>query len=91
MTTIVVRHSVADYEAWKAGFDEHAKVRRGHGSTGHQVLRDGNDVLALLEFPDASSAQAFQQDPSLGEAMQRAGVVSKPEVSVWSQVDEETY
>ena len=91
MTTIAVRHSVADFDTWKAGFDEHEKVRRSHGSTGHQVLRDGNAILALVEFPDVASAQAFQSDPSLAAAMQHAGVVSAPDISVWTEVAEERY
>lgn len=91
MTTIAVRHSVADFDTWKAGFDEHEKVRRSHGSTGHQVLRDENQVLALIEFPDVTSAQAFQSDPSLADAMQRAGVVSAPDITVWTEVEGEQY
>ena len=91
MTTIAVRHSVADFDTWKVGFDEHEKVRRSHGSTGHQVLRDGNDILALIEFPDTASAQAFQGDPSLADAMQRAGVVSAPDISVWTEIEKEHF
>jgi response regulator RpfG family c-di-GMP phosphodiesterase len=91
VTTIAVRHSVADFDTWKAGFDDHEKVRRSHGSTGHQVLRDDNHVLALIEFPDVASAEAFQDDPSLAQAMHDAGVVSTPDISVWSEVAEERY
>jgi hypothetical protein len=91
MTTIAVRHAVADFDTWKSGFDSHDTVRRSHGSTGYQVLRDGNAVLALIEFPDVTSAQAFQTDPSLADAMQRAGVVSAPDISVWSEVETEQY
>jgi hypothetical protein len=91
MTTIAVRHSVADFDTWKNGFDEHDKIRRSHGSTGYQVLRDGNTVLALIDFPDTAAAQAFQSDPTLADAMQRAGVVSAPDISVWTEVEDEHY
>ena len=82
MTTLAVRHSVADYDAWKAAFDEHGEVRRTHGSTGYRVLRDGNDILVLLEFPDDSAAAAFQADPSLRTAMDKAGVQGAPDISL---------
>jgi hypothetical protein len=55
------------------------------------VLRDGNHVLALMDFPDADSAAAFEADTSLKEAMHRAGVVGAPEISVWSEDSEERY
>lgn len=55
------------------------------------VLQDGNSVLALIEFPDAASAQAFQTDPHLRETMAEAGVVGAPDISTWSEASGETY
>ncbi|MGA8246566.1 MAG: hypothetical protein WB797_06645 [Nocardioides sp.] len=91
MTTLAVRHTVQDFNTWKAGFDGHDQARRGHGSTGYRVLQDGHSVLALIEFPDAASAQAFQTDPRLGEVMAKAGVVGAPDISTWSEASRETY
>ncbi|HTY71226.1 MAG TPA: cyclase [Actinomycetes bacterium] len=91
MTTIAVRHSVADYDTWKLVFDEHEKIRRSHGATEHRVLREGNNVLALIHFPDAASARTFSEDPSLHDAMERGGVLGAPDVSVWDQDVEERY
>lgn len=88
MTTLVVRHTVQDFDTWKSGFDAHDEVRRGHGSTGYQVLHDGNTVLALIAFPDVASAQAFQSDPGLREVMAKAGVIGAPDISVWTEADE---
>ena len=59
--------------------------------TGYRLLQHGNSVLALIEFPDAASAQAFQTDTSLGEAMDRAGVVGTPDISIWSEASQEQY
>jgi hypothetical protein len=89
MTTLVVRHTVQDFDTWKAGFDSHDQVRRSHGSTGYQVFHDGNAVLALIAFPDAASTEAFQSDPSLREVMAKAGVIGAPDISVWTEADEE--
>lgn len=91
MTTLAVRHTVQDFDTWKLGFDGHDDVRRSHGSTGYRVLHDGNAVLALIEFPDEASSQAFTADPSLGEVMATAGVVGAPDVSVWSEAGQEQY
>jgi hypothetical protein len=82
MTTLAVRHTVSDFDTWKSAFDAHASVRTGHGATAHRVLHDGNAVLAIIDFPDASSVQAFMADPSLAEAMSKGGVVGAPDVSI---------
>jgi hypothetical protein len=91
MTTLTVHHSVADYEVWKSSFDEHEKVRRSHGATGHRVLRDGKDLLVLIDFPDVAGAQAFAADPSLKDAMSAAGVTSTPEVNIRTDASDERY
>ena len=91
MTTLAVRHRVEDFDQWSTGFKEHGEVRRSHGATGDRVLRDGNQVLALIDFPDAASAAAFQADPSLRDAMQHAGVVGAPDISVWTESSQEQY
>lgn len=91
MTTVAVRHSVSDYDAWKSVFDGHAPVRQSHGATGHRVLRDGNDLLVLLEFPNADAAQSFQSDPSLRTAFANAGVEGKPDVSIRAEAEQVRY
>ena len=94
MVTLVVRHHVRDYDAWKPIFDEHESVRRKHGSTGHRLLRlaeDRNDVVVALDFPTAEAAQAFGQDPSLPEAMERGGVDSEPEIMMGERIESIAY
>jgi hypothetical protein len=91
MTTLAVRQSVSDYDRWEAAFGGHEKVRRSHGATGHRVLRDGDDVLVLVEFPDEASARSFQTDPSLREVMTEAGVVGAPDITLRSQTSLEQY
>jgi hypothetical protein len=91
MTTLAVRHTVADFDTWKAGFEGHDESRRSHGATGHRVLREGNNVLALIEFPNAAAVEDFQNDPSLRQAMQTAGVVGAPDITVWAETYQERY
>jgi hypothetical protein len=82
MTTLAVRHTVSDFDTWKSAFDGHESVRTGHGATGARVLHDGNEILVLIDFPDAPAAQSFMADPSLAEAMSKGGVIGAPDVSV---------
>ena len=91
MTTLAVRHTVTDFDTWKAGFEGHDESRRSHGATGHRVLREGNNVLALIEFPNAAAAGDFQNDPNLRRTMQAAGVVGAPDISIWAETYQEQY
>lgn len=82
---VVVSHHVKDFEAWLAVFKEHAAVRREHGAAGHTLYRSVDDpgkVIIVNEFRDDAGARAFLADPSLAEAMKRAGVDAAPEIHV---------
>jgi heme-degrading monooxygenase HmoA len=90
MVAVIVRHRVSNFDAWKAGFDEHGSVRRSHGALGHQLYRvtaDPQEVIIVNTFRDAAGAQAFMDDPSLPEVMARAGVVDAPDLYVSEQVE----
>jgi heme-degrading monooxygenase HmoA len=84
---VMVQHTVRDYDAWKAVFDEHGDVRRRHGASGHELYRgdaDPNEITIVNHFPSKEHAEAFAADPSLKEAMERGGVISEPRIS-WAQ------
>lgn len=88
MTTLAVRHTVADFDTWKAGFDEHGANRKEHGQLSEAVLRGGDDpntVLILMTWPSAGDAQGFLDDPSLREAMTRAGVIGAPRIELYEE------
>ena len=85
MTTLIVAHDVADYDAWRPVFDEHGTVRKEHGCSEERVYRAvdaPNSVLVVMTYPSRADIDAFVADPSLREAMGRAGVVSEPEITV---------
>jgi hypothetical protein len=85
MSTIIIRHRVADFDAWKPVFDEHGAVRREHGLTDTSVLRDEEDanmVTIVMSTDDTARAREFLGSDTLREAMQGAGVVSQPEIVV---------
>ena len=84
MVYLNVRHTVADYGAWRPFFDADEARRRAAGATGvKQVYRDVDDpntITVLLEWDNAENARKFAEDPALREAMQKAGVIGMPAV-----------
>jgi hypothetical protein len=92
--TLVVHHRVADYDAWKPVFDEHESVRRGHCEIEHRVYRDVDDpnrVIVHNDFPSMEAAHGFVEDPSLKEAMARAGVEGEPGISFVERAERKVY
>lgn len=90
MAILVVQHRVRDFDAWKPVFDDHEKARRRHGAVRHWIYRDPNDpndVVVAVEFPGPDAAREFLEDPSLAEAMSRAGVEGEPHVHIREQVE----
>ena len=86
MATVAVRHTVLDFASWRVVFDDHGTVRKERGCTGETVLRDEenpNSVLILTQWPSLKEAHAFASDPSLGDAMQRAGVLGPPRIEFY--------
>jgi heme-degrading monooxygenase HmoA len=84
MSYLSIRHTIADYAKWHAGFDANEAARRAAGATGvNQVYRDvenPNQITVMLEWNTAENARNFASDPALKEAMNDAGVTSTPEV-----------
>jgi hypothetical protein len=84
MVYLSVRHTVADYAKWRAGFDAHEAARRAGGATGAQQIycdaENPNAITVMMEWDSAEKARQFAQDPSLKEAMEKSGVISAPEV-----------
>ena len=94
MVQVIVQHHVADYDTWYPVFVEHGDVRRKHGATGHAIYRtlaDPNDLVIVNEFATREGAEGFMSDPSLPEAMHRAGVNSEPKIWLASAAESKTY
>lgn len=80
---LIVAHEVEDYDAWKAVYDDTAKLRKDNGIIGHAVntvLGKPNHVLVYHQANDVETLQAFLDLPALQEGMQRAGVKGEPEI-----------
>jgi quinol monooxygenase YgiN len=81
MATLFVRHTVADYKAWRKIYDSVGKVQKEHGVTAqavYQAADNPNDVTVTHEFASAAKAKAFMALPELKQAMQKAGVIGAP-------------
>ena len=90
-TTSLVRHRVADFDAWKKVYDGFAPIQAEHGVLGHQVLRsieNPNDVIVTHTFDSREAAKAFFAMPELKEAMGQAGVsADSVEISYFDEVE----
>jgi len=80
---MLVRHKVRDFAEWKIGYDSHLPARAAAGLTEKHLLcgaDDANEVVILFEVADLGPARAFAESADLREAMQRVGVVDKPDI-----------
>lgn len=81
MVTLFVRHTVADYDAWRRIFDDFATMQDAMGVTAKAVYRgadDANEITVTHDFATLEAAKAFTGSQELKAAMHDAGVVSAP-------------
>src|SRR5207249_9741270 len=90
-TITLVRHRVADFDAWKQEYDGFAPVQAEHGVHAHQVLRsieNPNDVIVTHTFDSREAARAFFAMSELKEGMSEAGVdADSVEISYFDEVE----
>jgi quinol monooxygenase YgiN len=92
--TLAVHHRVRDYPHWKRAFDEHESVRRGHGQIEHRIYHPLGDPLQLVvhnDFPTVEAAESLGADPSLPDAMARAGVEGEPGINMATLAERKSY
>lgn len=81
--TLIARHRVADYAAWRAVYDTVEDLRQQYGCTDPEVLvdpGDKDDVFVLHRFATLEQARGFAGSDALRDAMGRAGVAGKPRI-----------
>ena len=79
---VIVSHTVADFDIWKATFDAGEDLRRSATVVGHHINRGEDDPNALSVYmaaTDIDSAKAFASSEQLKADMAEAGVTSAPE------------
>jgi hypothetical protein len=83
MSYLMIRHRVEDFGTWKLAYNAHLSARQAAGLKEAQLMHnvdDSNEVVALFEVHDIKKAQEFVSSPSLQDAMQKAGVLGKPDI-----------
>ena len=83
MGTVVLRHKVADYSAWRPVYDADAPRRAEAGLKEVGVYRDADDenmVLIVWGTEDGDTVKALVESPDLADKMKEAGVTSEPQV-----------
>lgn len=83
--TLIVRHRVEDYSAWRSVYETVDGLRQQHGCTGEEVLVDPGDkqeVFVLHRFPTVEQAEAFATSGELRDAMGRAGLAGPPRIEI---------
>jgi hypothetical protein len=83
MATIILNHKVKDYSSWKSHYDNDSARRSGAGLKEIAVGQKSDDpsmVYIIWETADPSVLDKMLADPDLKNAMDEAGVISKPEV-----------
>jgi quinol monooxygenase YgiN len=83
--TLIVRHRVQEYGAWRSVYETVESLREQHGCIDAEVLvdpGDKQDVFVVHRFPTVAQAQAFADSSELREAMGRAGVAGPPRIEI---------
>jgi len=89
MATILVQHKVKNFADWKKEFDSAVEFRTSAGELSAQVYQDAGDpskVTVVNKWNSLASAQKFVQSPELKAAMEKAGVLGLPSISILNEV-----
>ena len=89
MAQLFVHHKVEDYANWRRIYDSSDPTRRSFGMTGARVFHTAvspNEIVVITDWPTADQARAYAQSPELRQAMQKAGVISQPEVLILEEL-----
>ena len=79
MTTMLINHRVADYDAWRPEFDRAMKTELAASIRSYRVWRGQDDpglVVVANTFDSREAAEAMVNNAALREAMGRGGVIA---------------
>jgi heme-degrading monooxygenase HmoA len=88
MIVVAIQHPVADYDAWKAVYDQNnpgtfgAKMARVNRS-----VDDPNLVVVVAAFESVEAANSMIENPELKADMDRAGVTAAPRIEVYEEAE----
>jgi len=94
MTYVLVMHKVEDYDKWKSLYDENGAMRKAYGSKGASVFRQANDpnsLVIITEWENIEKGKVFAESEDLKTTMQKAGVISQPEIYYLDEIEKTAY
>jgi quinol monooxygenase YgiN len=83
MASMLIQHKVKDFAVWKKVYDSVHALRVSNGELSDQIYHDASDpnsLTLLFKWNSLANAQKFANSPELKAAMEKAGVVSAPNV-----------
>ncbi len=78
---MMIKHPVADFDAWKTVFLAHDSIRQAYGISSYAIGRnmdDPNQLIVIDKIADMQKAKEFGAMPELKDAMDKAGVTGPP-------------
>jgi quinol monooxygenase YgiN len=83
MASMIVTHKVKDFSIFKKTFDSVIDLRKSNGELSDRIYRDAsdpNELTLIFNWNSLANAQKYAHSPELKAAMDKAGVVGKPEI-----------
>jgi quinol monooxygenase YgiN len=83
MASMIVTHKVKDFSIFKKTFDSVIDLRKSNGEISDRIYRDAsdpNELTLIFNWNSLANAQKYAHSPELKAAMDKAGVVGKPEI-----------
>ena len=90
MITLMISHEVNNFEEWKKQFEANEPMRAEAGIkfTGlYQAHDNPNMVTVTSEANDVAIVTNFMAQAGMKEIMEKAGVISAPEVKIMTKVN----
>jgi hypothetical protein len=89
MVTVIISHECKNYSDWRKAFDadEVNRSKAGFKITGvfHSV-DNANKMTIIGEAPSVEAINGFMANPELKAAMDKGGVIGKPDVKILNKV-----
>jgi quinol monooxygenase YgiN len=83
MASMLVQHQVKDFAEWKKVYDSVSDLRASNGEISDQIYRDEstpNNLTVIFKWDSLENAKKYAQSPELKAAMEKAGVLGKPNI-----------
>jgi uncharacterized protein (DUF1330 family) len=90
MSYVLTQFSVKKFVQWKVVFDGFVPIRKHYSSKGARafcVRGNPESVVVLTEFEDMEQAVELYASKDFNDAIQRAGVIGSPVVTLLEEVD----